>query len=406
MRNGGFSRGFSLVELSVVVLVIGIIMTMGIGAWTANLENQSYAATAQRQAAIKDALGGYLRRNNRLPCPDNDFTAPDGVENRTTANDPTTACSTRFGILPYVSLGLARDAVRDGWGNFFSYHVSNNTNTPNSGGSWSDNRDWTISANFRSGNTGTLTVNDRNGATVTAIATGVVATVVSHGRNGFGAYSTGGTRNTLPAAGTDELDNTNGTADTTYFRREATTDDAATGGAFDDQVLFLTANDLLEPLFRDGTLRAPAAAANDSLQRIKLAVIGYAMGSISGYGGGSCTTWATSLRCRLILPADISNGQYEGGNADGLLPYLDLGLTQAEALDPWGMRYRYVLNGGVIIPSGSASGYGISSSNPAANTVALTVFSQGPNRADGGGDDISVNVTVAEIRGYMSALLP
>ena len=77
------NRGFSLVELSVVVHIIGIIMTMGIGAWTANLENQAHSATAQRQAAIKEALTGYLRRNNRLPCPDNDFTAPDGVENRT-----------------------------------------------------------------------------------------------------------------------------------------------------------------------------------------------------------------------------------------------------------------------------------------------------------------------------------
>ena len=105
--------------------LIGIVLTMGIGAWTANLENQAHAATAQRQAAIKETLTGYLRRNNRLPCPDTDFTAPDGVENRTTTGDPATACSAAFGILPYTTLGLARDAARDGWGNFFSYHVSN-----------------------------------------------------------------------------------------------------------------------------------------------------------------------------------------------------------------------------------------------------------------------------------------
>src|SRR5688500_14370425 len=122
------NRGFSLVELSVVVLIIGIIITMGIGTWTANLENQAHAATAQRKLAIKDALTGYLRRNNRLPCPDADFTAFDGLENRATPGNPATACSAAFGILPYVTLGLSRDAVRDGWGNFFSYHVSNNPN--------------------------------------------------------------------------------------------------------------------------------------------------------------------------------------------------------------------------------------------------------------------------------------
>jgi len=403
VRQRRFSRGFSLVELSVVVLIVGIVMTMGIGAWTANLENQAHAATAQRQAAVKEALTGYLRRSSRLPCPDNDFAAPDGIENRATPNDPATACSARFGIVPYVTLGLARDAVRDGWGNFFSYHVSNTTNTPAASGNWSANSDWTISANFRSGNTGTITVNDRNGAAVTAIATNVAAVIVSHGRNGFGAYSVG-TRNTLPAAGTDELDNTNGAADTTYFRRDVTTSDAATGGAFDDQVMLLTANDLLEPLFRDGTLRAPVAAANDSLQKIKLAVIGHAMGNLNtNYGSSTCTGWGSTPRCRVIIPADISNGQFEAGNADGLLPYLDLGLTQAEALDPWGMRYRYVPNANAI---NNGWGGGVASGTPSATTVALTIFSQGPNRADGGGDDISIAVTVNEVRAYLGSLLP
>src|SRR5688572_9423460 len=167
------NRGFSLVELSVVVLIIGIIMTMGIGAWNANLENQANLATAQRQLAIKDALSAYLRRVGRLPCPDTDFTAPDGIENRATPGDVTTACSAAFGLLPYVTLGLARDAVRDGWGNFLSYHVSNNPNTPNAAGNWSDNRDWTTSANFRPGNTGALTINGRVAGTATPIANSV-----------------------------------------------------------------------------------------------------------------------------------------------------------------------------------------------------------------------------------------
>jgi prepilin-type N-terminal cleavage/methylation domain-containing protein len=394
------SRGFSLVELSIVVLVIGIVLTMGIGAWTANLENQAYAATAQRQAAIKEALTSYLRRNNRLPCPDTDFTAPDGVENRTTAGDPTTTCSAAFGILPYTTLGLARDAARDGWGNFFSYHVSNTNITASPTGSWSANTDWTRSAWFRTGNTGLITVNNRNGATVTAIATNVVAVVVSHGRNGLGAYAIGGTRNTLPTAGTDEESNTN--AGTTYYRRELTTDDAATGGPFDDQVLILTASDLLEPLFREGSLRAPTALANDALQKIKLAVIGHAMGFLSSYGKDDCTNPAPpNQRCRMVVSADVSDGTANVGNNDALVPYVDLGIPLAEALDPWGLRYRYKPNSAVISP-------GIGSLAPAAGIVAMQIYSQGPNRTDDGGlgDDISISVSVSEVRGYLSHLLP
>lgn len=387
-------RGFSLVELSVVVLIIGIVLTMGLGALNATRENQAFSVTAEKQRAIKDALTGYLRRNSRLPCPDTDFGAPDGVENRATPNNPTTACSARFGILPYVTLGLARDLVQDGWGNFFSYHVSNTAGV---------NTDWTLTAVFRSGNTGTITVNDRNGAVVTAIATAVVAVVVSHGRNGLGAYAIGGTRNALPAAGTDELDNTNGTADTTYFRRDLTTDDAAVGGAFDDQMMFLTASDLLEPLFRDGSLRAPVSAVNDALQKIKLALIGYTMGNSSGYGNSACDGLGSTPRCRVVISADVSNGWTDPGLTNGVVPYNDLGLTLAEALDPWGVRYGLVVNATVI---STGWGGGISSASPAANTVAIQLTSNGPDRAAGGGDDITLSVTVAEIRGYMGNLLP
>jgi prepilin-type N-terminal cleavage/methylation domain-containing protein len=396
------ARGFSLVELSIVVLVIGIVLTMGIGAWTANLENQAHAATAQRQVAIKDALSGYVRRNNRLPCPDNNFAAPDGVENRTTAGDPTTACSVAFGILPYATLGIARDAARDGWGNFLSYHVSNTNVTVAANGSWSANTDWSRSAWFRSGNTGLITVNDRNGATVTPIATAVVAVVVSHGRNGFGAYTVGGTRNTLPPVGSDEESNTNG--NTTYYRREPTTSDAATGGPFDDHVLILTANDLLEPLFRDGSLRAPASVANEALQRFKMAVIGHAMGFNAGWGGASCSS-ASTPRCRRIVAADTNDGFANSELDDGALPFNDLGIPAVEALDPWGMRYRYKPNYLVIAPYSS---YGISSSVPAASTVAMQIYSMGPNRTDdgGAGDDITISVSVGEVRGYMGSLLP
>ena len=400
------NRGFSLVELSVVVLIIGIIMTMGIGAWTANLENQAHSATAQRQAAIKEALTGYLRRNNRLPCPDNDFTAPDGVENRTTAGNPATACSTAFGILPYVTLGLSRDASRDGWGNFFSYHVSNNTNTPDAGGNWSDNRDWTTSANFRTGNTGTITVNDRNGATVTAIANNVVAVLVSHGRNGLGAYAIGGTRNALPAAGTDERENTDGTANTVYFRRDATTDDAATGGPFDDHVAFLRASDLLDPLFRDGSLKSPQATVNEQLQKIKQLMIGYTMGFNSTNGNPNCNASGPPTKCKVVPAADSADGYIDvtspaNNNLNGVIPYLTFGLLLSDALDPWGMRYRVTLNSATTDINA-----GISSNIPAGGTVAMTIFSRGPDRADGGGDDISVSVTVAEIRTYLVGLLP
>ena len=267
------ARGFSLVELSVVVLVIGIVLTMGIGAWTANLENQAHAATAQRQAAIKEALTGYLRRNNRLPAPTP--TSPRLMASRTAP--PPAIRDGLLGslqILPYTTLGLARDAARDGWGNFFSYHVSNTNITAMPNGNWSANTDWTRSAWFRTGNTGLITVNNRTGVTVTPSPATWLPLSSPTDRNGLGAYTSAAHATRCRQPGPMKS-NTN--ANTTY-RRDLTTDDAATGGPFDDQVLIPQRGDLLEPLFRDGSLRAPAAVVTDSLQRIKQALIGQAMG--------------------------------------------------------------------------------------------------------------------------------
>jgi hypothetical protein len=290
-----------------------------------------------------------------------------------------------------VTLGLGREAVQDGWGNFFSYHVANTAGA---------NTDWTITTSFRAGNTGNVSVSDRISGTLTPLAANVVAVVVSHGRNGLGAYTVGGTRNTMPAAA-DESSNLD--ADTAFVKRSVTTDDAASGGAFDDIVLYLTPEDLLGPLFRDGTLKPPAAQVQDAFQKIKLALGGYAMGYSSTYGGSACNNSGSTPKCRIMISADTADGITDPGTTSGYPPYVDLGLTLADVTDPWGTRIVYSLNATV---TSAGSGGGISSASPSAGTIAYTLTSFGPDRAAGGGDDLSLNVSVGELRASMSSLLP
>ena len=191
--QSGRQTGFTLVELAVVVLIIGILATMGLSALNVQLANSAISATKRNQDTIKDALIGYLGRNSRLPCPDADFTAPDGIENRGATGTPTVpaspllACTTSFGIIPYQTLGLPKSVALDGWENYFSYQISNDA-TPK------PNLDWTLTNTFHTGNNGVITVEDRNSAPLTNI----VAVVLSHGRDGLGAYTSKGTRNVLP----------------------------------------------------------------------------------------------------------------------------------------------------------------------------------------------------------------
>jgi type II secretory pathway pseudopilin PulG len=414
------TAGFSLVEMAVVTLLVGIFLTMGLAAFRASQDAQSVSTTLAKENAIKDALIGYLRRNGRLPCADTDFTAPDGIENRTTAGDPTTPCATtpsnaRFGIVPYATLGLARDAAVDGWGNFFSYQVSNSVSSDafNPGTASYHTpipgyyRDWTLTANLRSGSTGEITVNDRDtSGNVITVASNAVVVIVSHGPNGFGAYTISGTRNSLPG-GADELENTNGASDTTFFSRTLTTDDAAPGGAFDDRVMFLKAEDVLGPLFKDGSVKPPVAQLADTFQKIKNAIGQYAIANGGSYGSSNCTNSSSSPVCRVIPYSDYyyGNGYVNAGLTDGGVPWASMSMTLADTFDPWGRPIRYTINT-ASLANGGISGGGIGSAAPPGYSTAYTLESFGPDRTPGTSDDIYTTIMVGDLRSNLSGVLP
>lgn len=260
-------RGYSLVEIAIVVLIVSIMLSMGLAAFNTQITNAALSTTAKRQTALRDALAGYLVRNNRLPCPDTDN---DGQENRTTPSVVTTACSSKFGTIPYVTLALSRSEALDPWENLFSYAVSNTMPRNN----------WTITANFLPGNGGDFTVNDRqttNPFGTTLIANNVVAVIISHGINGDGAYTTKGTRNILPVAGTNDDELTNTAVSATYIKRPFSNVALGSFGIFDDIVLVITSEDLLAQAKREGSMLSPEAQTQKSLNDARSAIIGYAI---------------------------------------------------------------------------------------------------------------------------------
>ena len=255
--------GFTLVELAVVMVLIGIALTMGMKMLNATIDNAAFSETKMKQERIKTALIAYLRTNGKLPCPDNTAGVATGQES--------TPCATNqndsYGVIPWQTLGIPRDAALDGWGNFFTYKVLNGIGS-------ADEQNWTTKSasaakafsitELRNPTTG-LTVKELN-ADATALddvtTTGVLA-IVSHGKNGFGAKtSKSATRIPTDDAGTDEKTNANN-AETTFVVRPFTEDTAAFNGAYDDLVAFMSPQDLLQPLLNEGTLKAcPAYCAS------------------------------------------------------------------------------------------------------------------------------------------------
>lgn len=330
------SRGFTLAEMAIVVLLVGILLTFGVGLVQAQLENSAISVTKKRQEAIRDALIGYLGKYRRLPCPESALTPPpasnlalDGIEDRlnTPAGTPpvpipTQKCFTTFGTLPFVTLGLSREMALDGWNNFFTYQL---TNTP---------YDWTRTASFNTGNQGGITVNDRLNIAVVPYPTPAVVVLVSHGKNGAGAFTVKGTRNALPVASdVDQLENTSNNA--VFMRREISDSTTATGGTFDDIVAVFLPADLMAPAVLNKSAISfdeQASQARKDIENIQSALIGYV------------------IRNNKLPYADSNNdGLEDAGSFSGNIPWQTLGVA---ANDPWALsspptlvavhnRYRY-----------------------------------------------------------------
>ena len=127
----------------------------------------------------------------------------------------------------------------DAWGNIIRYSV-----TPAF-----------ANAAFALTTVGTKTIQERNEAsTLVSYATEVPVVVWSNGPENFGTNGTGAVRanNSSGVTNVDEI--TNNTASTTFRRRISVNNSAATGGEFDDIVIFIPTAILVNKAIAAGKL--------------------------------------------------------------------------------------------------------------------------------------------------------
>jgi prepilin-type N-terminal cleavage/methylation domain-containing protein len=284
----GCHQGFTLIELAVVMAIVAIILGTVVSLVTTQLQNVRASGMRTKLDTIKAALGTFVARNSRLPCPAIETRNSDDVDYGVEALNPgvctgTTSIGTAMrGMVPWKTLGLNAEDAMDVYAGRFTYVVT--TSATN------------LNTNI-AGAMGTITLHDGTPPTLGRSPTGnqinacsiiagdtscngnAIVLVLSHGPNGAGAFLESGSQATLPTSAR-ELENTN--ADISFVLSSASD--------FDDVLLALAPDALLAPLIRDGAIRSARAITNDNLREIHDALVG---AILNDPAGTIPTAWAT-----------------------------------------------------------------------------------------------------------------
>ena len=253
-------KGFSLIELSIVILIVSILITGSLGISKTAINNSKAKVTKERMDTVYKAFSNFLAVNRRLPCPAI-LTVPKGTSTygteaanqgtcTSTFTSSTNAPNLVYGMVPILALNLDPDMAEDGFGTKFTYVADKRFTRVNT--SATDTLDGfeitkgipspndTSSTDLLSadvqGPLGTLLLSNRN----------AVFVLLSHGANKFNGFNATGTTQNGVSTVTDENDNSCNTcavSGTTSFNRIFVA--SSTDANFDDSIIFKTKTQLV-----------------------------------------------------------------------------------------------------------------------------------------------------------------
>ncbi len=219
-----FARGFTLIEMAIVMVVIGLLLSGGLVAVAPVLQNSKISETNQRLDRVEQALLLHVIRYGCLPCP-----ADSGLAS-TNANagkadiaagtyyssgcQASGACAAT-GVVPWVNLGLSENDITDGFGARIDYTVAQDLQLTNG-------MVRTPPSTYPSPTTGNglIVLNYSNiEQTGGADATRAAYVLVSHGPDRFGGYLAQSGSGPLSSASSSSATQTeNNDADVTFVQ--------------------------------------------------------------------------------------------------------------------------------------------------------------------------------------------
>jgi type II secretory pathway pseudopilin PulG len=229
-KNNQSEGGFTLLDMTVIVIISGIILAALGSALVSFLKEHRVETTEYRIEKINGALGYYLSVHTRYPCPASRILALDdasyGEESSgdcnagAVAGDGTVSSSgVRIGAVPTQTLNLSDEFMNDGWGRRFTFAMTEVLATP---------------LGYRA-DAGLVVVQDAIGADINP-NNDAHYILISHGRTGVGGFSIGASVKQIPCD-TVTLDGPN-CDDDAIFRQTLVNTSTVNSEFYDDYVYF------------------------------------------------------------------------------------------------------------------------------------------------------------------------
>lgn len=252
MKTFGFNpTGFTLVEMAVVLVIVGLLLGGIMTPLSAQMDQRRISETQKALEEINQALIGFAIVNGRLPCPAPAAT-PTGAAGAGLEPAPLLAdgCANNAGVLPWATLGVNET---DAWGRRYTYKVTQvfTRTIPQTAllGCIATPQ----YAAFALCTQGDMTIKTA-AAGGSTVSNTIPALVISHGKNGNGAFTSQGVPQLPSGADADEIINQltpqnvgTGTAGATFVSKTQT-------ATFDDLVIWLSPNILFNRMVAAGKL--------------------------------------------------------------------------------------------------------------------------------------------------------
>ncbi|MAE51759.1 MAG: hypothetical protein CMH27_08100 [Micavibrio sp.] len=328
-RNRKNSRGFTLIEMAVALMIIGLIMAPAIASYSLYKTKEKIDHTSNSMDRVQGAISGYLQTHGRYPCPaaldldstdvqygyENCAAAAPSVYTATSQNpDPLlTNKNVLIGTIPFRTLNLEEDDMIDGYHSRLTYAVTEML---------------TDAATYEH-YLGGLDIVDANGDTAITPQYTAHYIVISHGQDNSGANTLGGALvGTCAAAPVDDRENCDHTDPATI---DATFVATAKSNDYDDKVLYMVGRSVTPWQYRSGNLNDIHLRRGDTLVAGEMALSTAALASFD----------SENLHIRMNAPSDGILSATRTPDQAAVADYQGNGLIASDAICDGGGTYCF-----------------------------------------------------------------